>query len=547
MIQRITWIDIFRGLAIIAIVIGHSGDPKQIHALVYSFHIPAFLFISGYTFNLQKDLITLVIDRTKRLLVPYFSYNLLFFILYIILEHFKLETFFYGYKPTESYSHLELIFWAPLAGMGWFLWTLFETTICSAIFIKVLQKYRVNYLLLCLPIIALFYLGVTFSFQLDHPNFFLKPAFDINLTTIPFFLLGFLAQYYKVFDRKQLLLYSTPILMLAIYFLAWRNNATVAFISRNLKQWPYAIPASFFAFACLFSFSVFAETSGWLRRLLVFIGKRTLPIMCLHFFSFKIISLLFYAIGVSPVTFVSAPFLPRTEYFWIAFTVLSICFCLVLSKLIEKNRYLSFLFLGSSPTINMRTKSAKILVSLVLLLYASIFIYSGNKGAFDYTQLKMMIAGPNQKEIEAGIPQLYESLKSEPENLNLYIKLGEVYIQLGEYNEAINQFQIVISRLQKRTRAMTQVMSKLAFVYSAQHELTKALDIMENIRQTVPDDPNIYYDIAYIYAEQNMTDKAIEWLNLSIQKGFQNLELIERLNMSIQKILNDRAIDSRSQ
>lgn len=126
MTQRIGWVDIFRGLAIITIVIGHSGSPIQIHHLVYSFHIAAFLFISGYTFNSQKNLITLVIDRTKRLLVPYFSYNLLFFGLYIILEHFKVETFFYGTKPTEIYSHLELIFWPPLGAMGWFLWTLFK-------------------------------------------------------------------------------------------------------------------------------------------------------------------------------------------------------------------------------------------------------------------------------------------------------------------------------------------------------------------------------------------------------------------------------------
>ena len=57
---------------------------------------------------------------------------------------------------------------------------------------------------------------------------------------------------------------------------------------RDFEQWPYAIPASFAAFGCLFSFSVLADTLGWLRRLLVYIGKKTLPIMCLHHLGFKI-------------------------------------------------------------------------------------------------------------------------------------------------------------------------------------------------------------------------------------------------------------------
>jgi fucose 4-O-acetylase-like acetyltransferase len=515
MTQRISWVDIFRGLAIVAIVIGHSGSPIQIYHLVYSFHIAAFLFISGYTFNSQKDLITLVIDRTKRLLVPYFSYNLLFFSLYIILEHFNVETFFYGSKATEFWSYLELIFWAPLAGMGWFLWTLFETTICAAIFIKVLQKYRISYLLLCLPMIALFFLGVSVSYPLDYPNFFLTPAFDINLTTIPYFLLGFLAQHYKIFDRKQLLLYSTPILMLAIYLLAWRHNADINFIFRDLGHWPYAIPASFAAFGCLFSFSVLAETFGWLRRLLVFIGKRTLPIMCLHLLGFKIVSLISYAIGVCPVAFVSNSLLPRTEYFWIALTVLSICFCLVLSKLLEKNRYLSFLFLGSSPTLNVRTKDTKILVSLVLLLYASIFIYSWNKGYFDYTGLNMMIAtaihGNN-------------FLQTEPPKLALYVRLGNLHYHLGDYDEAINNYQKAISIQPKNIKAMFG----LALVYSALHDSTNALNVLRIMRQIEPDNPDICYNIACIYAKQNMTDKSIEWLKLSIEKGFHNWDLIKK-------------------
>jgi fucose 4-O-acetylase-like acetyltransferase len=120
MIKRIGWVDIFRGLAIIAIVIGHSGSPIQIHHLVYSFHIAAFLFISGYTFNPQKDLMTLVIDRTKRLLVPYFSYNLFSSVYTSFLNILRSRHFFMAVKNQSFILSCFWYFGLPLQGWGGF-------------------------------------------------------------------------------------------------------------------------------------------------------------------------------------------------------------------------------------------------------------------------------------------------------------------------------------------------------------------------------------------------------------------------------------------
>lgn len=343
----------------------------------------------------------LLMDRAKRLLVPYFSYNLLFFTLLVILQLFNFETFFYGSQLSYFYSEFNIlmVICAPLAGLGWFLWTLFETNICSAVIIKIFQKYRISYLFLCLPMIALFFFGVTITYPLYHPFTYslsyllprITPAFDINFVAIPYFLLGFLAQYYEVFKRKQLILYLTPILMFVVYFLAWRHDAHVYFVFRDLKQWSYSIPVSFAAIGCLFSFSVLAESFRWLRNLLFFIGKRTLPIMCLHLLTFKITYLLLYVIGVCPATLVSSGPLPQTEYFWIALTILSIGICLVISILMENNRYLRFLFLGLSDAETVRKKGTKIFVWLVLVLYVGIFLFVWNRGYFDYEGLKMMI------------------------------------------------------------------------------------------------------------------------------------------------------------
>ena len=57
--KRIEWIDIFKGLAIILGVIGHSTG--QFNGYIYQFHVAAFFFISGWVAkfdntNLFKDL-----------------------------------------------------------------------------------------------------------------------------------------------------------------------------------------------------------------------------------------------------------------------------------------------------------------------------------------------------------------------------------------------------------------------------------------------------------------------------------------------------------
>ena len=45
--KRIEWVDISKGIAIILMIIGHSGIPHFLNNWIYSFHMPFFFFISG--------------------------------------------------------------------------------------------------------------------------------------------------------------------------------------------------------------------------------------------------------------------------------------------------------------------------------------------------------------------------------------------------------------------------------------------------------------------------------------------------------------------
>ena len=77
-------LDRAKGLTIILVVLGHIYDPQQaawattLRYVLYAFHMPFFMYISGYTFiysggrNLRGGPVTYILARANRLLVPFF-------------------------------------------------------------------------------------------------------------------------------------------------------------------------------------------------------------------------------------------------------------------------------------------------------------------------------------------------------------------------------------------------------------------------------------------------------------------------------------------
>lgn len=53
--QRIGWIDVAKGNAIILMVLGHSSLPDTIQSWIFAFHMPLFFIVSGLTTSWSKD------------------------------------------------------------------------------------------------------------------------------------------------------------------------------------------------------------------------------------------------------------------------------------------------------------------------------------------------------------------------------------------------------------------------------------------------------------------------------------------------------------
>ncbi len=77
-------VSMARGLAIVLMVLGHTGFSEYGGKFIYMFHMPLFFFLSGYCFKsfYLSDFKKFAIKRIKGAYVPYVKWGLLFLFLH---------------------------------------------------------------------------------------------------------------------------------------------------------------------------------------------------------------------------------------------------------------------------------------------------------------------------------------------------------------------------------------------------------------------------------------------------------------------------------
>jgi acyltransferase len=142
--DKIAWIDPLRGLAILAVVLGHMATPLS--GFIYSWHIPLFFFISGYLFNVQTPVSSSLKKDFRRFILPYFIFGSMG-----ILAEITKRALWPGYPYVYSSFSLSreiynLIVWmdeSQLHHYGfvlWFLPALFWSRSLSLVLIKYIKS-----------------------------------------------------------------------------------------------------------------------------------------------------------------------------------------------------------------------------------------------------------------------------------------------------------------------------------------------------------------------------------------------------------------------
>lgn len=142
---------ILSALAIVMIVAGHIGyDIMTVGGLFpyYSFHVPLFLFISGYFYREEEEEHPLLYikKKAKRLLLPYFIWNLIYGLIAWALRGFC------GFSMGEAIS-LKTLFVSPFLNgyqfiynyAAWFVPVLFLIEMMNLCMRLILRKLHIQY------------------------------------------------------------------------------------------------------------------------------------------------------------------------------------------------------------------------------------------------------------------------------------------------------------------------------------------------------------------------------------------------------------------
>lgn len=156
---RLVSFDIAKTLCIILVVIGHyfPADPPQWYVTfrfwIYSFHMPLFMFASGYiymAFKKNEPYAAFVIKKVRRLMLPYFVVSAI-----IVSIKLATQSSMYVENPVTAMSYIRILYLPEAGYFLWFIWALFTMFLLVPLF-----KTKIARLVLFVVAIVFHYLPV---------------------------------------------------------------------------------------------------------------------------------------------------------------------------------------------------------------------------------------------------------------------------------------------------------------------------------------------------------------------------------------------------
>jgi tetratricopeptide (TPR) repeat protein len=128
---------------------------------------------------------------------------------------------------------------------------------------------------------------------------------------------------------------------------------------------------------------------------------------------------------------------------------------------------------------------------------------------------------------------LLQELEKNPNNDGLRVQLGKIYQAQNLSGKAIEQYKLVI----RQHPESIETLYCLASTYADQGEYSIAISCIEQAMSYQPDNPAHDYNMACLFARQNQTSAAIEWLKKAMDKGYENWDKIQ-MDEDLQSIRN---------
>jgi polysaccharide biosynthesis protein PslL len=342
--ERLVHVDVARGLSILLVVLGHNWmvlhDTGEPYLVIYSFHIPLFLLLSGVFFNPNLPFWQSAWTRADALLKPYM----------VTLTAVAIQLGWFANKTTpflESlaailYGNARIPIWIPL----WFLPHLFLLCIFTWLYLAVFQLEKRHPVIragLLLVSLAAGYFMLRWFWPIKIP----LGAQEITLRGLPFsadlllvtsfyFILGYL---FRERIKQPAPKYGWTLLAMAVFLrlqLVFNDSMDL-----NLRKYDNLVISTLQALAGIYlMLSISRMLSGIapLARLLSYLGRNSLIILIFHN---PIQRSLFNILGDA---------LERKYAAGVLAFVIAVLACLLIAEAIRRIPILKFLYLPVTHT-----------------------------------------------------------------------------------------------------------------------------------------------------------------------------------------------------
>lgn len=276
--NRLHWVDISKALLLFLVFWGHIetyGD--TVSSLIFSFHMPAFFILSGYTFKMKESFREFLWHKIKTLIFPYFFFCIIGGCIHLCYGQYELfgsemlRQLFITVQPDYLYC-----------GAGWFLIALFLANIYMYLWVKYFEQFDGFFKMVAVS--GLFYIAqdiLLFNSVMNIERLPFKA--DTALMACFFMIVGFYlhkksvikkVQEHKLFFSMLLLLVFVP----AVRLNGWSNMANCAY-----NQGVFYLMGSISGTLLIIITGLLLEKlRGGVKRALLSIGKVTLPMFMVH-------------------------------------------------------------------------------------------------------------------------------------------------------------------------------------------------------------------------------------------------------------------------
>ncbi|GAB6694438.1 acyltransferase family protein [Streptococcus uberis] len=76
--KRVVFLDFYRTIGILFMIMGHVGFGGVFYKFIHAFNMPMFFFLTGYFFRPNDDIPNILLKKIKKLLLPYLTVTLIF-------------------------------------------------------------------------------------------------------------------------------------------------------------------------------------------------------------------------------------------------------------------------------------------------------------------------------------------------------------------------------------------------------------------------------------------------------------------------------------